>query len=65
MTKWLILEQEFLTTQVIVEKGFLNEEEAKELCDKWNKESDIWTSYTTQAYQEETLLNFNGKLKIK
>lgn len=60
----MIVEQQFLTTAVVVKKGFLNKEEAEKLSYKWNSESDVYTSYTVQMYQDESTLDLNGKIKL-
>lgn len=64
MIKWRILKGMFMTSDTIVEKGFLSEEEAQEIADICNTECDAYTYYKVEAYQDESVIQF-GNIKLK
>ena len=63
MRKWMIVKHMFMTSAQIVEKGFLDEESALVLAKRWDSESDAYTSYNVEAYEDDTTIEF-GKIKL-
>lgn len=68
MTKWMILKDMFMTSTVVVERGFLDKKEAESIANVMNHECDAYTYYHIQAYETDSVIemeNTNLKLNLK
>lgn len=56
----------FMASDCLHQKGYLSEEEAKKEARIMDRlDGDAYTSYITEPYQEESILNANGNIKLK
>lgn len=64
MIRWRVMQNMFMTSSVVVEKGFIYKEEAEAIADELNIDCDAYTHYYVEAYQSENILKF-GNIKLK